>query len=63
MDNTDDGVMLFAKQVKEHVTCMNRRIIIDMLFGAFLCFIGIKIFELVALIETKNSLSIVSINY
>lgn len=42
---------------------MKRRVVIDVLFRALLCFVCIKVFELVTLIETENTLPIIGIDY
>ena len=42
---------------------MKRRVVIDVLFRALLCLVCIKVFELVTLIETENTLPIIGIDY
>ncbi len=55
--------MLLGQKVKKHVSSMKRRVVIDVLFRALLCFVCIKVFELVTLIETENTLPIIGIDY
>ena len=53
----------FGKKVKKHVTSMKRRVVIDVLFRALLCLVCIEVFEIVALIETEDTLPIIGIDY
>ena len=63
LEHRGTNCSLFSKKVKEHVTSMKWRVVIDVLFRALLCLVCIEVFELVALIETEDTLPIIGIDY